>query len=58
MMEFPKDSFGFRFRLTTAYKKMDKEINTLMGIQWHLHLHKVFLEVVERRKNPIRVRIF
>jgi hypothetical protein len=57
MMEFPKDFFGFKFRLTIAYKKMDKEINTLMGIQWHLHLHKAFLEVVECRKNLIRVRI-
>jgi hypothetical protein len=57
MIEFPKDSFGLRFRLNIAYKKMDKEISTLMGIQWHLHLHKVLLDVVERRKNPIKVKI-
>jgi hypothetical protein len=44
------------FRLSIAYRKMDKELCTLMGIQWHLHPHKALLEVAERRTNPINAK--
>jgi len=54
MIEFWKDSFGLGFKLT--YKKMDKELSTLMGIQWHLHPHKVLLEAIKHRKNPINAK--
>jgi hypothetical protein len=52
MTEFQKDSFGLGFRLTTTYRKMDKELSTLMGIQWHSHPHKMLLEVVKCEKTP------